>query len=231
MSRTTMTAAFAMMTAATIAMANAQTAPTTNTSPMGKSTATEPAGRSAISANHLLPGQIRASEMNGATVYDKEKQNLGSIKDIILDRDGRVAVVVLDVLARDADPVHAVLPDRGDHDVAVLLDPGRDDVAGRVYGPRIREPRPAPVSQPARHDGVTILTARATTARRPSVRSADSLRRFTYTALPGRVVFGDLRGQLTKARVDWTPDGAELVFLATVGGQCHVHAVAATGGS
>jgi len=97
MSRTTMMAVFAVMTAATIAMANAQTAPTTNTSPMGKSTATESAGRSAISANHLLPGQIRASEMNGATVYDKENQNLGSIKDVILDRDGRVAVVVLSV--------------------------------------------------------------------------------------------------------------------------------------
>ena len=103
MSRTTMTAAFAVMMAATTAMANAQTAPMTNTSPpgnsttspMGKSAATEPAGRTAISANHLLPGQIRASEMNGATVYDKENQNLGSIKDVILDRDGRVAAVIL----------------------------------------------------------------------------------------------------------------------------------------
>jgi len=84
--------------AATMAMANAQTAPTTtNPPPTGKSTATEPAGRASISANHLLPGQIRASEMNGATVYDKENQNLGSIKDIILDRDGRVAVVLLSV--------------------------------------------------------------------------------------------------------------------------------------
>src|SRR5258708_18474163 len=105
MSRTTTTAAFALMMAAMMATANAQTAPTTNpsppgtstTSPMGKSTATEPSGRAAISANHLMPGQIRATEMNGATVYDKENQKLGDIKDIILDRDGRVAAVILNV--------------------------------------------------------------------------------------------------------------------------------------
>src|SRR6266571_8617556 len=97
MSRTTMPAAFAVTMAATMAMASAQTAPTSTPSPMGKSTAAEPAGRTSISANHLLPGQIRASEMNGATVYDKENQNLGSIKDVILDRDGRVAAVILGV--------------------------------------------------------------------------------------------------------------------------------------
>jgi sporulation protein YlmC with PRC-barrel domain len=79
---TTMIAALAVMMAATLAMANAQTA-------------TEPAGRAAVSANHLLPGQIRASEMNGATLYDRDNQDLGSIKDIILDRDGRVVAVIL----------------------------------------------------------------------------------------------------------------------------------------
>jgi len=35
--------------------------------------------------------------MNGATVYDKDNQNLGDIKDIILDKDGRVAAVILNV--------------------------------------------------------------------------------------------------------------------------------------
>ena len=63
---------------------------------MDMSTATEP-GRAPISANHLLPGQVRASEMNGATVYDRDNQNLGDVKDIILDRDGRVAAVILNV--------------------------------------------------------------------------------------------------------------------------------------
>jgi sporulation protein YlmC with PRC-barrel domain len=97
MSRMTMTAAFAVMMAATLTMANAQTAPTTPTSPPLKSTDAGSATRTPISANHLLPGQIRASEMNGATVYDKDNQNLGDIKDLVLDRDGRVAAVILNV--------------------------------------------------------------------------------------------------------------------------------------
>lgn len=96
MSKTTMTAAFTVMMA-TMALANAQTAPTTSTPPMGKATVTEPAARTAISTNHLMPGQIRATEMNGATVYDAQNQKLGDIKDIILDRDGRVAAVILNV--------------------------------------------------------------------------------------------------------------------------------------
>ncbi len=97
MLRPTMTAAFAVMMAATVANANAQTAPATTTSPAGKSTEAGPAARTAISANHLLPGQIRATEMNGATVYDRDNQKLGDIKDIILDRNGRVAAVILNV--------------------------------------------------------------------------------------------------------------------------------------
>ena len=97
MLRPTMTAAFAVMMVATMANANAQTAPTTTTSPPGKATVTGPAARTAISANHLLPGQIRATEMNGAIVYDRDNQKLGDIKDIILDRDGRVAAVILNV--------------------------------------------------------------------------------------------------------------------------------------
>jgi len=93
----TMTAAFAVMMAATMTLANAQTAPTTTTSQPAKSTETGPAARTAISTNHLMPGQIRVTEMNGATVYDKENQNLGDVKDIILDKDGRVAAVILNV--------------------------------------------------------------------------------------------------------------------------------------
>jgi sporulation protein YlmC with PRC-barrel domain len=96
MSRMTMTAAFAVMMAATMAVANAQTAPTTTPPPV-KSTEAGSATRTAISANHLLPGQIRATEMNGATVYDRDNQKLGDVKDIILDKDGRVAAVILNV--------------------------------------------------------------------------------------------------------------------------------------
>jgi hypothetical protein len=102
-----MTAGFAVIMAATMAIANAQTAATaqtaanaqtaTTTSPTENSTATGSAVGTPISANHLLPGQLRATEMYGAAVYDRENQNLGDIKDIILDRDGRVAAVILNV--------------------------------------------------------------------------------------------------------------------------------------
>ena len=95
MSRTTIIAGCAVMMAATMAIANAQTAATT--SPMENSTATGPMVGPSISANHLLPGQLRATEMNGAAVYDRDNQNLGDIKDIILDRDGRVAAVILKI--------------------------------------------------------------------------------------------------------------------------------------
>ncbi len=88
MSKTTMSMAFTVMTAAAIAMASAQTAATPPASPTL---------RPEVTTNHPLPSQIRASEMTGATVYDGQNQNVGSIKDIILDRDGRVAVVVLRV--------------------------------------------------------------------------------------------------------------------------------------
>ena len=35
--------------------------------------------------------------MDGSTVYDTQNQKVGDVKDIILDRDGKVAAVVLDV--------------------------------------------------------------------------------------------------------------------------------------
>src|SRR5436305_781243 len=73
MSKTTMCAAIALMMAAGMAMAEAQT----------------------VTANRPLPGQMRLSEMTGAAVYDNQDKNVGSIKDIILDPDGRVAAVVL----------------------------------------------------------------------------------------------------------------------------------------
>ena len=83
MPKTTMAMAFAVMLAAGMATASAQTA--------------APTARAEVTTNHLLAGQIRISEMAGAPVYDNQTQKIGSIKDIILDPDGRVAVVVLSV--------------------------------------------------------------------------------------------------------------------------------------
>ncbi len=84
-SRTTLTAAFAVMLTSLAPVAYAQTA------------TTAPAARASVSANHLMPGQIRVTQMDGATVYDTQNRNIGDIKDIILDRDGRVAAVILNV--------------------------------------------------------------------------------------------------------------------------------------
>ena len=35
-------------------------------------------------------GELRASQLLGSTVYDVQNRNIGSIKDIVLDRDGKV---------------------------------------------------------------------------------------------------------------------------------------------
>lgn len=45
----------------------------------------------------LQPDQLRASKLIGSSVYDVQNQDIGSIKDLVLDRDGKVAAVVLDV--------------------------------------------------------------------------------------------------------------------------------------
>jgi len=42
-------------------------------------------------------GELRASQLIGTTVYDVQNRNIGSVKDIVLDRDGKVAAVVVDV--------------------------------------------------------------------------------------------------------------------------------------
>jgi sporulation protein YlmC with PRC-barrel domain len=94
-SRTTMTAALALMLAAAVP-AYAQTSSSSTSSP---STSASSASNSAtrVTATQLQPGQIRATQMDGATVYDTQNQKVGDVKDIILDRDGKVAAVVLDV--------------------------------------------------------------------------------------------------------------------------------------
>ena len=84
MLKTTMTAAFALMMAASLPV-YAQTS----------SSSGAPAGK--VTATHVQPGQIRATQMDGSTVYDTQNQKVGDIKDIILDRDGKVAAVILDV--------------------------------------------------------------------------------------------------------------------------------------
>jgi sporulation protein YlmC with PRC-barrel domain len=84
-SKTTMTAAFALMLAATPAFAQTSSSSTSSTS------------AAHVAATQLQPGQIRATQLDGATVYDTQNQKVGDVKDIILDKDGKVAAVVIDV--------------------------------------------------------------------------------------------------------------------------------------
>lgn len=63
-----------------------------NTANQQGATATNPAG-----SDQIKPDQMRASKIIGATVYDKQNQNIGSVQDLVLDKDGRVAAVVVSV--------------------------------------------------------------------------------------------------------------------------------------
>jgi sporulation protein YlmC with PRC-barrel domain len=45
----------------------------------------------------MKPDQIRASKFMGSNVYDVQNQNIGTMKDLIFDRDGRIETAVVDV--------------------------------------------------------------------------------------------------------------------------------------
>lgn len=58
---------------------------------------TPTATHDAVTTTQLQPGQIRGTDMKGAEVYDNQDRKIASVKDMILDRDGRIAQVVVDV--------------------------------------------------------------------------------------------------------------------------------------
>lgn len=60
-------------------------------------TPTAPNTRATHSSFTTGSGELRTSEVIGSTVYDVQNQNIGSVKDVVLDRDGRVSAVVIDV--------------------------------------------------------------------------------------------------------------------------------------
>ena len=73
------------------------------TAPVAYSQTVTPQNRTLPPA-HLLTvalttqtGGLRASQLIGSTVYDVQNRNIGSVKDIVLDRDGKVGAVILDV--------------------------------------------------------------------------------------------------------------------------------------
>ena len=65
---------------------------TRNSADQQGATATNPAG-----SDMIKPDQMRASKIIGSTVYDRSNQKLGSVQDIVLDKDGKVAAVVVGV--------------------------------------------------------------------------------------------------------------------------------------
>jgi sporulation protein YlmC with PRC-barrel domain len=50
-----------------------------------------------MTADTIQADQIRASKMLGNSVYDEQNRKIGSVKDLILNKDGTVADVVIDV--------------------------------------------------------------------------------------------------------------------------------------
>jgi sporulation protein YlmC with PRC-barrel domain len=84
-----MTAAFAALITATTPLAYAQTLAPSQTTPR--------TDRSTPSAYTTGSGELRASQVIGSTVYDVQNRNIGSVKDIVLDRDGRITAIVVDV--------------------------------------------------------------------------------------------------------------------------------------
>jgi len=71
-------------------------------------TATAPQAAAPASASHILPAttqasrhmrddQIRASKLIGAAVYDSADQKIGTVDELVLNPDGKVADVVLGV--------------------------------------------------------------------------------------------------------------------------------------
>ena len=71
-------------------------------------TATAPQAAAPASASHILPAatqasrhmrddQIRASKLIGSAVYDPTDQKIGTIDELVLNADGKVADVVLGV--------------------------------------------------------------------------------------------------------------------------------------
>jgi sporulation protein YlmC with PRC-barrel domain len=82
-----LTAAVAAIMMATAPFAFAQSAAATH----GAATMANPTG------NWIKSDQFRASKMIGSTVYDVQNRDIGSVKDLIVDRDGRVAAAVVGV--------------------------------------------------------------------------------------------------------------------------------------
>jgi len=89
MTKTMSAVALALMLGA-MPMAYAQT----SQHPMNSNTQATNANRA---EETIQPDQIRASKMIGSSVYDVQNRNIGKVRDLVLDKDGKIAAVVIDV--------------------------------------------------------------------------------------------------------------------------------------
>lgn len=88
MTKSNLTAAVAAILMATSPLAYAQVSTAPHES---AATATNPTGTT------IRSDQFRASKMVGSTVYDVQNRDIGSVKDLVIDKDGRVADAIVDV--------------------------------------------------------------------------------------------------------------------------------------
>ena len=95
MTKSNLTAAVAAILLATSPLAYAQSAAAPNENAAGNTTGT--AAATNPTGTQIQNDQIRASKMLGSTVYDLQNRDIGSVKDLIIDKDGRVAAAVIDV--------------------------------------------------------------------------------------------------------------------------------------
>lgn len=89
MPKLAITGALAVIMAATAPIAYSQTMAPTPDAPSAE--------RAQPSAFTTQAGKLRAGEIIGSTVYDNQNRDIGIVKDVLLDPDGKVNAVVLDV--------------------------------------------------------------------------------------------------------------------------------------
>jgi sporulation protein YlmC with PRC-barrel domain len=77
---------------ATAALAQSPTSPSTATTPPAATTTTAPA---ADTMSHT--GQWRASKVVGLKIYNDSNESLGSVNDLLFDKDGKIAAAVIGV--------------------------------------------------------------------------------------------------------------------------------------
>jgi sporulation protein YlmC with PRC-barrel domain len=46
---------------------------------------------------YIQPNQMRASKMIGSAVYDVQNRDIGKVRDLIVDKDGKIDLVIVDV--------------------------------------------------------------------------------------------------------------------------------------